>query len=70
MPDSYPRQRPISRLKGDTNPMRPRRPMKICPDGSRTFADRMCPRPRPKPMTSRKKPLTRAEQFKQERLGK
>ena len=66
MPDTTPMRRPGTAGKV---PMRPRRQTKICPDGSRTFVDLMCPRPRPKPI----RPLasmSRASKFKQERLGK
>jgi len=66
MPDTTPMRRPGTAGKA---PMRPRRPMKICPDGSRTFADRMCPRIR-RPIPSRSTSMSRAEQFKRERLGK
>ena len=62
MPNTFPRQGPISRLTGGTRPMRPRTQMKVCSDGTRVPVNQMCPR--------RRRPISRAEQFKRERLNK
>jgi hypothetical protein len=48
-------------------PLRPERPMKRCPDGSRRPTYAPCP-PRTKKSIPRE--MSRSEQFKRERLGK
>ena len=58
-------------------PQRPQRPMKRCPDGSRRMINQPCP-PRPARRLANEMrgplpkggPISRAEQFKRERLGK
>ena len=59
MPNTYPMPRPGTAGKG---PMRPRTQMKVCPDGTRVPVNQMCPR--------RRRTMSRAEQFKRERLNK
>ncbi len=57
-----PNTSPMGPFKSTRREMKQRMPMKICPDGSRIPANRMCP--------IKRKTISRAEQFKRDRVNK